>query len=119
MKLVYFGTPDMAVPPLKALIDAGHDVVVLESEDAVGGRIRTDRVDGFLIDPLLCPADVKCDPSKGVEIDCCHVSEASDSINSHYKMLATLASLQGQGSRRVAATARLLKAQLPRMVRFR
>ena len=28
----------------------GVDVVVLEAEDSVGGRIRTDRVDGFVID---------------------------------------------------------------------
>ena len=29
---------------------AGRDVVVLEASDAVGGRLRTDRVDGFLLD---------------------------------------------------------------------
>ena len=29
MKLVYLGTPDMAVPPLRALVDAGHDVVLV------------------------------------------------------------------------------------------
>ncbi len=34
----------------QALADAGRDVVVLESADVVGGRIRTDRVDGFLAD---------------------------------------------------------------------
>lgn len=28
MKLVYLGTPEMAVPPLRALVDAGHDVVL-------------------------------------------------------------------------------------------
>lgn len=32
------------------LTSAGHDVVVLEAGDAVGGRVRTDRVDGFTID---------------------------------------------------------------------
>lgn len=32
------------------LMDAGLDVVVLEAGDAVGGRIRTDRVDGHLLD---------------------------------------------------------------------
>lgn len=29
---------------------AGHDVVVLEASDGVGGRVRTDRHDGFLLD---------------------------------------------------------------------
>jgi len=32
------------------LIAAGKDVVLLEKSDAVGGRVRTDRVDGFLLD---------------------------------------------------------------------
>jgi glycine/D-amino acid oxidase-like deaminating enzyme len=43
----------------QALSDAGRDVVVLEASDRVGGRIRTDRVDGFLVDhgfQLLNPA---------------------------------------------------------------
>lgn len=42
-----------------ALQDAGHDVLVLEAADAVGGRIRTDVVDGFRLDrgfQLLNPA---------------------------------------------------------------
>lgn len=37
----------------------GHRVIVLEAQDAVGGRVRTDRVDGFLCDrgfQLLNPA---------------------------------------------------------------
>lgn len=43
----------------QALVAAGREVVVLEAADAVGGRIRTDRVDGFLVDrgfQLLNPA---------------------------------------------------------------
>ena len=43
----------------QALTQAGRDVVVLEASDVVGGRIRTDRVDGFLVDrgfQLLNPA---------------------------------------------------------------
>ncbi|MFC5009757.1 NAD(P)/FAD-dependent oxidoreductase [Nocardioides plantarum] len=42
-----------------ALQDAGHDVLVVEGADAVGGRIRTDVVDGFRVDrgfQLLNPA---------------------------------------------------------------
>jgi phytoene dehydrogenase-like protein len=30
--------------------ELGHDVVVLEASDGVGGRVRTDEVDGFLLD---------------------------------------------------------------------
>ena len=43
----------------QALVEAGREVVVLEASDAAGGRIRTDRVDGFLVDrgfQLLNPA---------------------------------------------------------------
>jgi methionyl-tRNA formyltransferase len=29
VQLVYLGTPDMAVPPLRALVEAGHDVVLV------------------------------------------------------------------------------------------
>ncbi len=41
------------------LVSAGHEVLVLEAGDEVGGRIRTERVDGFLVDrgfQLLNPA---------------------------------------------------------------
>ena len=43
----------------QALTEAGRDVVVLEAADVVGGRIRTERIDGFLVDrgfQLLNPA---------------------------------------------------------------
>ena len=43
----------------QVLSSAGRDVVVLEASDGVGGRIRTDRIDGFLVDrgfQLLNPA---------------------------------------------------------------
>ncbi|RLS97983.1 MAG: FAD-dependent oxidoreductase, partial [Planctomycetota bacterium] len=32
----------------KSLIDAGLDVLVLEADERPGGRLKTDRVDGFL-----------------------------------------------------------------------
>ncbi|MFO7572077.1 MAG: NAD(P)/FAD-dependent oxidoreductase [Gaiellaceae bacterium] len=34
----------------RRLVDRGLDVVVLESSDGVGGRVRTDEVDGFRLD---------------------------------------------------------------------
>ena len=34
----------------RTLHDAGRDVLVLEAADGVGGRVRTDLVDGFLLD---------------------------------------------------------------------
>lgn len=39
MKLVYLGTPAMAVPPLYSLVEAGHDIVlVITREDKKRGR---------------------------------------------------------------------------------
>lgn len=39
MRLVYLGTPDLAVPPLDALVDAGHDVaLVITRADTRRGR---------------------------------------------------------------------------------
>ena len=39
MRLVYLGTPEMAVPPLRALVAAGHDVaLVVTRADARRGR---------------------------------------------------------------------------------
>jgi len=32
------------------LIDRGHDVTIFEASDGVGGRVRTDHVDGYLLD---------------------------------------------------------------------
>ncbi len=34
----------------RSLVTNGHSVVVLEASDGVGGRVRTDRIDGFLLD---------------------------------------------------------------------
>ena len=39
MKLVYLGTPEMAVPPLRALHDAGHEIqLVVTRVDKKRGR---------------------------------------------------------------------------------
>ncbi len=51
--------PGRACGPRPSWSRQGREVVVLEAGDAVGGRIRTDRVDGFLVDrgfQLLNPA---------------------------------------------------------------
>ena len=32
------------------LVDRGHDVTIFEASDGVGGRVRTDHVDGYLLD---------------------------------------------------------------------
>ncbi len=44
----------------KALVEAGHDVRILEASDRIGGRVRTDAsADGFLLDrgfQVLCTA---------------------------------------------------------------
>lgn len=34
----------------RRLAEAGHELTLLEGRDAVGGRVRTDRVDGFTLD---------------------------------------------------------------------
>ena len=39
MKIVFMGTPDFAVPPLKALVEAGYDVAaVVTQPDKPKGR---------------------------------------------------------------------------------
>jgi len=41
MKLIYMGTPDFSVPPLKAIIDAGHEVLAVATQpDKQKGRGR-------------------------------------------------------------------------------
>ena len=32
MRLVYLGTPDAAIPPLRALVDAGHDIAFVVTQ---------------------------------------------------------------------------------------
>ena len=41
MRVVFAGTPDVALPSLRALLDSGHDVLaVLTRPDAPAGRGR-------------------------------------------------------------------------------
>ena len=52
MKLVYLGTPDMAVPPLRALVGAGHDVVLVVTR----GDKRRGRGGGVTPSPVKAAA---------------------------------------------------------------
>ncbi|HEX4822299.1 MAG TPA: methionyl-tRNA formyltransferase [Acidimicrobiales bacterium] len=103
MRLVYLGTPDMAVPTLRALVDAGHDVaLVVTAKDKRRGRgvalvpspVKaaaielglpvTDRIDDILeLDPL---------PELGVVVAFGrlikpHVFDAVPMINVHFSLL--------------------------------
>lgn len=49
-EVVVIGAGLAGLAAARVLHDAGRDVVVLEASDGVGGRVRTDRVDGFTLD---------------------------------------------------------------------
>lgn len=59
MKIVYFGTPDFAVPPLEKIIEKGYDVVaVVTNKDKPVGRKQ-----------ILTPSDVKvCALKHGIKV---------------------------------------------------
>ena len=48
--VVVIGAGLAGLATARALRAAGRDVVILEASDDVGGRVRTDEVDGFLLD---------------------------------------------------------------------
>lgn len=103
MRLVYLGTPEAAVPPLRALVEAGHDVALVVSRaDARRGRGSatsaspvkatalelglpvTDRVDDVLdLDP---PAELGVLVAFGRLIKP-HVLDALPMINLHFSLL--------------------------------
>jgi phytoene dehydrogenase-like protein len=49
-EVVVVGAGLAGLAAARTLQQAGREVVVLEASDDVGGRVRTDRVDGFLLD---------------------------------------------------------------------
>lgn len=59
MRILFAGTPEFAVPSLRALVDAGHDVIgVITREDAPRGRRR-----------VLTPSPVaQCAEELGIEV---------------------------------------------------
>ena len=50
MDVIIVGAGIAGLTCAKKLLVAGHHVTVLEASDAAGGRVRTDHVDGFLLD---------------------------------------------------------------------
>lgn len=49
-RVIVIGAGISGLACAKTLFEAGVDVRVLEADDRIGGRIKTDRVDGFLLD---------------------------------------------------------------------
>lgn len=101
MRLVYFGTPEMAVPPLRALVDAGHDIVrVITRVDKKRGR-------GGSLSPSPVKAaahelglEVSHDPDDILSIDAdlgvvvaygriikAHLLDAMPMVNLHFSLL--------------------------------
>lgn len=50
VEVIIVGAGLAGLTAAKVLKDAGKSVLVIEASDAVGGRVRTDEVDGFLLD---------------------------------------------------------------------
>jgi phytoene dehydrogenase-like protein len=50
MKIIVVGAGLAGLTCAKVLTERGHEVVVFEASDGVGGRVRTDALDGFLMD---------------------------------------------------------------------
>src|SRR4051794_29091103 len=50
MRVIVVGGGLAGLTCARLLLARGHDVTLLESSDGVGGRVRTDKVEGFLLD---------------------------------------------------------------------
>lgn len=104
MKLVYLGTPDMAVPPLRALVDAGHDIVrVITRVDKKRGRgsaLSPSPVKAAALELGLTvshdPDDVLAAVDDGAELGVVvaygriikpHLLDALPMVNLHYSLL--------------------------------
>ncbi len=101
MRLVYFGTPEMAVAPLRALVDAGHDVVRvitrIDKKRGRGGSLSPSPVKAAALELGLA---VSHDPDDIVGVDAdlgvvvaygriikAHLLDVMPMINLHYSLL--------------------------------
>ena len=50
MRVIIVGAGLAGLTCAKVLVERGVEVVVFEASDSVGGRVRTDERDGFLLD---------------------------------------------------------------------
>ncbi|MGH9243554.1 MAG: methionyl-tRNA formyltransferase [Acidimicrobiales bacterium] len=103
MRLVYLGTPAMAVPPLRAIVDAGHDVALVVSQPdkrrGRGGALRPSPVKAAAVEVGLRVSDRVDDildldppPALGVVVAFgrlirAHVLERVPMINLHFSLL--------------------------------
>ena len=104
MKLVFLGTPDMAVPPLRALVDAGHEVMLVvtraDKRRGRGGATTASPVKAAALELGLAVThqvdDVLGAAEQGAELGVVvafgqiikpHVLEALPMINLHFSLL--------------------------------
>lgn len=101
MRLIYLGTPDMAVPPLRALVDAGHEIVKVitrvDKKRGRGGALSPSPVKAAAVELGL---EVSHDPDDILTVDADlavvvafgriikpHLLDAVPMINLHYSLL--------------------------------
>jgi methionyl-tRNA formyltransferase len=104
VKLVYLGTPEMAVPPLRALGDAGHDIVRVitrvDKRRGRGGGLSPSPVKAAALELGLAvshdPDDVRTAVADGAELGVVvaygriikpHLLAAVPMVNLHYSLL--------------------------------
>ena len=105
MRLVYLGTPEMAVPSLRALVDAGHEIVLVvtgvDKRRGRGGDLSPSPVKAAALElglPVSHDVDDVLDvvERRGAELGVVvafgriikpHVLEAVPMINGHFSLL--------------------------------
>ncbi len=104
MRLVFLGTPEMAVPPLRAVVEAGHDVVRVitrvDKKRGRGGALSPSPVKAAALELGLTvshdPDDVLTAVAAGAELGVVvaygriikpHLLDAVPMVNLHYSLL--------------------------------